>query len=128
MSQRASVSVLVAAAFLFASTAASASGDIAAGKKKAAVCAACHGADGNAQIDPQYPRLAGQYQDYLAQALHEYQAGNRAHPHMGIDRNNAIMQGMTANLSDQDIEDIAAYFSSLPGRLGDLHGKIQGGD
>lgn len=127
MLRRACVSLFFAAAVLFASTAASASGDIAAGKKKAAVCTACHGADGNA-VDPQYPRLSGQYQDYLAQTLHEYQAGNRAHPDMGIHRSDAVMQGMAANLSDQDIEDIAAYFSSLPGKLGDLHGKVQGGD
>ncbi|MDQ2972673.1 MAG: cytochrome c [Pseudomonadota bacterium] len=118
---------LLSAAVVLASTAASASGDIAAGKKKAQVCAACHGADGNA-VDPQYPRLAGQYKDYLAQALHEYQGGNREHPDMGIHRNDAIMQGMAANLSAQDIDDIAAYFSSLPGKLGDLHGKVQGGD
>ncbi len=127
MSQRASVILFCAAMFLFASTAASASGDIVAGKKKAQVCAACHGADGNA-VDPQYPRLAGQYQDYLAQALHEYQTGTREHPDMGIHRSDAIMKGMAANLSDQDIDDLAAYFSSLPGKLGDLHGKIQGGD
>lgn len=124
--QRAFLFILFAAAFLFAGTAAAA-GDIAAGKKKAQVCAACHGADGNA-VDPQYPRLAGQYQDYLTQALREYRSGDRAHPDMGIHRNNAIMQGMVANLSDQDIEDIAGYFSSLPGKLGDLHGKVQGGD
>lgn len=103
---------------VLASNMASASGDISAGKQKAQVCAACHGADGNPS-DPQYPRLAGQYADYLAQALHEYKDG---------ERKNAIMAGMAAPLTDQDIENVTAYFSSLPGKLSDLHGKVQGGD
>lgn len=93
-----------------------ASGNPAAGKAKAAACFACHGADGNA-VDPQYPRLAGQYNEYLQQALHEYKTG---------ERNNPIMKGMVATLSDQDIQDIAAYFSSLPTKLDTLKGHIQG--
>lgn len=118
MQQRVLMLSLIASTIVFASATARASGDIAAGKQKAQVCAACHGNDGNAS-DPQYPRLAGQYADYLAQALHEYKDGQR---------NNAIMQGMAAPLSDQDIDNVAAYFSSLPGKLSDLHGKVQGGD
>ena len=56
-------------------------------KEKAATCAACHGADGNADTPAQslYPRLAGQYHDYLARALHEYKHG---------ERKNAIRAGM----------------------------------
>ncbi len=89
---------------------------------KAKVCASCHGADGNS-IDPQYPRLAGQYNTYLQQVLHEYKDGRR---------NNAIMKGMDASLSDKDIEQIADYFSSMPQALGKpnelstLQGHIQG--
>ncbi|GAA0709277.1 cytochrome c [Dokdonella soli] len=95
-----------------------AKGDIEAGKAKAVVCQACHGADGNAGTDPQYPRLAGQYHDYLARALHEYKTGGRTNP---------IMAGFVATLSDQDIENVATYFASLPeSKLVDLHGHMQG--
>jgi cytochrome c553 len=104
------------AVLAFASTQVLASGSISNGKQKAASCFACHGADGNA-VDPQYPRLAGQYNLYLQQALHEYKDGQR---------NNPIMKGMVATLSDQDIEDVAAYFSSLPSKLDTLQGHIQG--
>jgi cytochrome c553 len=90
-----------------------AAGDVEAGKQKSLPCAACHGADGNAEVDPQYPRLAGQYADYLAQALREYRSGERKDP---------IMAGFAGTLSDQDIEDLAAYYSRLPGHLLDLHG------
>lgn len=104
----------------FSSTTLLANGNIAAGKQKAATCFACHGADGNS-VDPQYPRLAGQYNVYLQQVLHEYKGDQ-------LDaRNNPIMKGMVANLSDQDIEDVAAYFSSLPGKLDTLQGHV-GGD
>lgn len=90
-----------------------AAGDVEAGKRKSLPCAACHGADGDASVDPQYPRLAGQYEDYLAQALREYRSGERSDP---------IMMGFASTLSDQDIEDLAAYYSRLPGELVDLHG------
>ena len=106
-------------ASIFVSVNASAEGDTDAGQKKSATCQACHGPDGNAGIDPQYPRLAGQYRDYLAKALHEYKAGERKNP---------IMAGFASTLSDADIEDLATYYSSLPGtKLTDLHGKV-GGD
>ena len=100
----------------FASTQLLASGNAENGKKKAGTCFACHGVDGNA-VDPQYPRLAGQYDEYIQQALHEYKDGRR---------NNAIMKGMDATLSDQDIEDIAAYFSGLPTKLDTLQGHVSG--
>jgi cytochrome c553 len=93
-----------------------AAGDIARGKNKVATCVACHGQDGNS-VDPQYPRLAGQYAAYLARALHEYRDG---------DRDNAIMKGFAATLSDQDIDDVAAYFSSMPTKLHGLEHDIQG--
>lgn len=127
MQQRTIIVSLLAAALALTFGTAMASGNAAAGKKKAAACEACHGTDGNGTA-PNYPALAGQYQDYLEQALHEYQSGQGNHPAIGSHRTNAIMNGMASPLSDQDIDDLAAYFSSLPGKLSDLHGKIQGGD
>lgn len=82
-----------------------AKGEAAAGKKKAAVCEACHGPDGKS-IAPIYPNLAGQHEDYLVKALADYRAGRRT---------NAIMAPMAANLSDQDIEDLAAWYASQDG-------------
>ncbi len=108
----------VIALALLASGSASASGDIAAGKDKAKTCYACHGPDGNAP-DPQYPRLAGQWENYLLQALREYKSGQRDNP---------IMKGFVSTLSDQDMQDLAAYFSSLPGKLDDLSHHVQGAD
>jgi cytochrome c553 len=81
-----------------------AAGDAATGKAKSAVCAGCHGADGNSTI-PMYPRLAGQHEQYLVTALKEFKAGTRSNP---------IMKPMATPLSDQDIENLAAYFSSQP--------------
>ena len=81
-----------------------AGGNAARGKEKAAqVCAACHGPDGNKPSAPDQPVLAGQYQDYLERALTDYKNGRR---------NNAIMKGFAGQLSKQDIEDLAAWFSS----------------
>jgi cytochrome c553 len=80
-------------------------GNAAAGKQKSAACAACHGADGNSQA-PDFPRLAGQPEDYLAVALTHYKNGKRK---------NAIMSGQAANLSKQDIADLAAYYASQQG-------------
>ena len=80
-----------------------ASGDAAKGQKKAAeVCAACHGADGTKPSAPDQPVLAGQYYDYLVQALSDYKIGRRTNP---------IMKGFAGQLSKQDIEDLAAWFS-----------------
>ncbi|HET9032468.1 MAG TPA: cytochrome c [Dokdonella sp.] len=87
-----------------------------AAKKLAETCQACHGADGNATA-PIYPRLAGQYADYLARALHEYRDGGRVNPIMGV---------YAENLTDQDIKNLAAYFSAMPGKLDDLYGRMQG--
>ena len=119
MQARTTLVFLVAASLMPAfGSAVAASGNAAEGAKKAAACEACHGKDGNG-IAPNYPALAGQYPDYLQQALHAYQSGKRT---------NAIMNGMAAPLSDQDIQDLAAYFSGLPSKLSDLHDKIQGGN
>ena len=79
--------------------------DYNAGKVKAAVCAACHGADGNSQVTI-YPKLAGQYKNYLIHTLNSYKSGSRK---------NAIMNGFAAGLSNQDIEDLSEYFSKQDG-------------
>lgn len=82
-----------------------AKGDPEAGQTKSQVCQACHGLDGKS-IAPIYPNLAGQHEDYLVKALADYRAGRRT---------NAIMAPMAANLSDQDIEDLAAWYASQDG-------------
>lgn len=88
-----------------------AKGNAEAGKAKAAqVCAACHGPDGNKPSDPTQPILAGQYYDYLVRALTDYKIGRR---------NNPIMKGFAGQLSKQDIEDLAAWFSSQKSNLHD---------
>jgi len=81
-------------------------GDAAAGKAKAAVCAACHGANGIATIKT-YPNLAGQNKEYLESALKAYKAKQRTG---GMA---AIMQAQSAGLSDADIANLAAYYSTL---------------
>ena len=85
-----------------------AGGDAARGKEKAALCSACHGPGGNTPIAPEYPRLAGQPDDYLEKALRDYKSGKRKNPLMGP---------QAQNLSKQDIKDLAAYFSQLEGDL-----------
>lgn len=82
--------------------------NVVAGKEKAAVCTACHGANGNTPLSPDYPKLAGQPADYLEKALRDYKKGVRKNPLMGP---------QAQNLSKQDIKDLAAYFSSLEGDL-----------
>lgn len=79
-----------------------AGGDPQAGKEKSSVCAGCHGADGNSVIGAN-PRLAGQYESYLLQALKRYKSGQRK---------NMLMANMVATLSLQDMKDLAAWFSS----------------
>src|SRR5262245_9055937 len=75
--------------------------DIAAGKAKAVeVCAACHGADGNSP-SADFPKIGGQYSDYIAKALRDYKSGQRT---------NAIMAGFVQPLSRQEIENLAAYY------------------
>jgi cytochrome c553 len=83
-------------------------GDSAAGADKVAACGACHGADGNS-VDPQYPKLAGQHERYIARQLALYKSG---------ERNNPIMMGFAATLSPQDMRDVGAHFAALTSRPG----------
>ena len=91
------------AGLLCGCTAAHGAGDPGAGAAKAKeICQACHGLDGNSQV-PDYPKLGGQRQDYLAKALRDYKSGLRKNP---------IMAGMAAPLSAADIDNLAAYYAS----------------
>lgn len=80
-----------------------AAGDAAAGKSKAASCAMCHGAEGVSANDI-WPNLAGQKQGYLKKQMKAFKDGTRKDP---------MMSPMAAPLSDDDIDNLAAYFSSL---------------
>lgn len=96
--------VVAAAAGLMMSGAAMAAGDAAAGKAKAGVCAACHGADGNSMV-PMYPNIAGQHAQYLENSMKAYRDGQRT------GGTAAVMAPMAKPLSDADIANLAAYFS-----------------
>jgi len=96
------VAAPLAVAFALVSGVSYAGGDAANGEQLAATCAACHGADGNSAI-PANPKLAGQYESYLVYALKAYRSGARQ---------NAIMAGFAAALTDQEMADLAAWFSS----------------
>ena len=96
------ITIAIAAALAAGQVAAA---DIEAGRKLAQEkCAACHNMDGISTI-PDYPKLAGQYPDYMAKALRDYKAGVRKNP---------IMIGMASGLTQKDMDDLAAYFASLP--------------
>ncbi len=94
-------------------------GDAAAGEKLAGVkmgannqaCVECHGPQGNAPNAPDRPKIGGQYRDYIAHALQSYRAGERS---------NITMDGQAKGLTDQQIEDLAEYFSIQPSKLNDL--------
>ena len=95
---------IVLAAMLVLPSLALAGGNPEAGKAKAAqVCGACHGPEGNKPSASDQPLLAGQYPDYIVRALSDYKSGKRSNP---------IMKGFADTLSKQDMEDVAAWFSS----------------
>ena len=106
---------MLAAAVALLSLNAFAGGNIDAGKAATEKysCASCHGKDFNSPIDPTYPKLAGQHQDYQEHALVAYQRGKDG----ANGRGNAIMGAQAKPLSHQDIQNIAAYLHSLPGSL-----------
>ncbi len=96
---------------LFVSFSLWAKGDVEQGKIKSAVCAACHTETGNSLVT-QYPKVAGQHEAYLAKQLQDLKAGASSNGEQG--RYDPAMSPMALPLSDQDIADLAAYFSSLP--------------
>lgn len=107
MTDKKSVAAVAAVLALVVAGPALAGGNAAAGKIKSKVCAQCHGADGNSTV-PTFPRLAGQQPDYIVKALHDYKTGARKNP---------IMAGFAAKLTEQDREDLAAWFSSQKGLI-----------
>lgn len=88
---------------IFISASAQAAGDAAAGKSKAGLCAACHGAEGISSTDI-WPNLKGQKYGYLVKQIKAFRDGSRKDP---------SMQPMVANLSDEDVANLAAYYSSM---------------
>ncbi|HYD61844.1 MAG TPA: cytochrome c [Noviherbaspirillum sp.] len=106
---------ILAAAAVLVSFNAFAGGNIQAGKEAADKynCFSCHGKDYNTPIDPSYPKLAGQHEDYLVTALTAYKRGGDG----ANGRGNAIMGAQVKPLSNKEIKDIAAYLHSLPGSL-----------
>jgi cytochrome c553 len=79
-------------------------GDVASGKAKAGTCAACHGPDGNS-LNPEWPKIAGQHAAYIESQLRAFKEGKL--------RSNAMMTGMVAPLSEEDMKDLGAYYASL---------------
>jgi len=98
------LSLVVALAALVCAQAVSAAGDAQAGKTKAQVCSACHGADGNS-ANPEWPNLAGQHAKYTSKQLADLKSGEQ--------RDNAIMAAQAANLTAEDMADLAAYYATL---------------
>lgn len=94
--------VCVMLCFLFAAPAALAA-DAAAGAGLSVPCAGCHGPDGKS-VNPLWPHLAGQQEQYLVKQLKDFRDGNRQDP---------VMAPMAQALSDQDIENLAAYYAGL---------------
>jgi cytochrome c553 len=85
-----------------------AGGDPAAGKEKSGTCAGCHGSDGNS-MNPEWPKLAGQNPEYIVKQLEYFQDGERESP---------VMAPMAMGLSEQDRQDLAAYFASQTVKIG----------
>ena len=111
----ATVSLVVALGWSLPSLAA---GSAEAGQAKSVTCVACHGTDGNS-INPEWPNLAGQHPSYLAKQLRAFRDGQRE---------NVLMSPMAMGLSDQDIEDLAAYFAAQTLRGGETDpGKLAEG-
>lgn len=108
------LSALVAAPVLAAGAPAPAKPDLAKGQEKAnQACVACHVADGT-RGSPANPILQGQHADYLAKQLHEFKSGKRK---------NAVMAGMAAGLTDEDIRNVAAFYASKPAPKGSAKNK-----
>ncbi|MCS4505925.1 Cytochrome c4 [wastewater metagenome] len=98
--------LLAAGVMLAMAGAAHAAGDPAAGAEKSATCLGCHGVDGYRNAYPAYhvPKLGGQHAQYIVSALKAYKSGQREH---------VTMQAQASSLSEQDMQDIAAYFAQV---------------
>ena len=92
-----------------------AAGDAKAGKAKAVNCAGCHGLNGNS-TNPAWPKLAGQHAGFIAKQLADFKSGKT--------RSDPLMAGQVANLSQQDMDDLGAYFASQTGSQGAADEKL----
>jgi cytochrome c553 len=109
MSSHSKTLLLLAGLMLAVFTASAyAAGNVDAGEEKAVTCQACHGVAGAKSVTPDIPLLAGQHENYLAFALKAYRSGSRQQ---------AVMATFAQQLSDQDIADLAAYFSAQDSSL-----------
>jgi cytochrome c553 len=95
--------IIIACTFALLTAGAVQAGDAEAGKKKSENCVGCHGMGGKSN-NPMYPNLAGQKKAYLVKAMKAYRDGGREDP---------MMSSFAKGLSDEDIEDLAAYYSSV---------------
>jgi len=89
-------------------------GDAEVGKSKSAMCASCHGADGNS-ANPMWPNLAGQHEQYIAKSLSSFKNGQRKA---------TVMGGMSAGLSDEDMQNLAAYYASQKVKIGSANPNL----
>ena len=100
---RRAMRLIAVTVLLLATAAPSAAGDVAAGRRKALACQACHGLDGLSKL-PDAPHLAGQPERYLVKSLDEFRHGVRKNDMMSI---------VVQQLSDQDVADLAAFYASI---------------
>ena len=98
---------IISSFFVFAAVTEIQAADAAAGREKAQICLTCHQA-GDGTVGPDTPIISGQYEDYLVQALKNYRSGNRANP---------LMASFVSTLTDDDIEDLAAFYSEMESSL-----------
>lgn len=104
--------LVIALLAAIAATQAATAADLKAGEAKVKeVCQACHGMDGNSP-NPDYPKLGGQYPDYLAKALRDYKSGARKNP---------IMAGFASTLTATDIANVTGYYAAQPAVLATRH-------
>jgi cytochrome c553 len=101
------VTAVLGAAIMLSGTALAAEPNLDAGRAKFVLCASCHGSDGRSGAMPEYPKIAGQNQKYLVNALKAYKSGRRAGTYA------SLMAATATTLSDEDIENLAAYLASL---------------
>ncbi|MEW6764413.1 MAG: c-type cytochrome [Pseudomonadota bacterium] len=102
MTRRLTIQLTVATAVFLAASIVQAGGDPTIGQSKAAACAGCHGADGNS-ANAAFPSLAGQHAGYIAKQLADYKSGQRV---------NALMAGMVAALTPEDMEHLGAFYAA----------------
>ena len=110
MKNSATAKMLLCSLLLVISGTVQATGDAVEGKKKTTMCIGCHGIDGYRTAYPKVynvPKIGGQHTAYLVKALQAYKTGARSHP---------SMKGIAANLSTQDMEDLAAYYAASGGK------------